>query len=287
MIAVPPPSHIEVTVAASAHTGPLTGRLVVFLSKDSTPEPRLVLSLRGPAVFGADITGPTGVITDTNASFPRSLSALPPGDYYAQAVVNVYEQVHRSDGHTIWVHMNDGTVEFFNTAAGNLYSDVQRVHLGRGPIRLTVTHVMATTPRPPDTEWLKHVRMQSAMLTKFWGRPVFVNATVLLPKGYEQHPNAYYPSVYSLGHGTTPFGFTTDSTDRERGPTEVRRGATIGKTSGLESGYDFYKAWTADAFPRVIAISLEQQTPYFPDSYSVNSANNGPYGDAIITEAMP
>jgi hypothetical protein len=39
--------------------------------------------------------------------------------------------------------------------------------------------------------------------------------------------------------------------------------------------------------PRVIAISLEQQTPYFPDSYSVNSANNGPYGDAIIGEVMP
>jgi hypothetical protein len=37
----------------------------------------------------------------------------------------------------------------------------------------------------------------------------------------------------------------------------------------------------------LIAISLEQQTPYFPDSYSVNSANNGPYGDAVVEEMIP
>ncbi len=288
MMIAPPPVHIEVTVAPAAHAGPLTGRLVVFIAKDSTPEPRLVLSLRGPAMFGADIHGATtGVITDTNASYPLTLSALPPGDYYAQAVVNVYEQVHRSDGHTIWVHLNDGRVEFFNTATGNLYSEVTKIHIGGAPIHLTVNHVMPGEPKPADTEWLKHVRVESAMLTKFWGRPIYVNATVLLPKGYEQHPTAHYPTVYSLGHGTTPFGFTTDSTDKEGGPTEVRRGATIGKASGLENGYDFYKSWTSDGFPRVIAISLEQETPYFPDSYSVNSANNGPYGDAIIEEVIP
>ncbi len=285
--------RVEVTIAPAAHAGPVTGRLVLFVAKDSTPEPRFRLTLTGPAVFGVDLTqlepGQAAVVTDSADSYPMTLSALKPGDYFVQAVVNVYEQVHRSDGHTIWVHMNDGTVEFFNTAAGNLYSDVQRLHVGSGgaSTRITVTRVMPAQPRAADTEWLKHVRVQSQKLTQFWGRPVYVNATVLLPKGYAQHPKTYYPSVYALGHGTEPFGFTPDSTGESRGKTEVRRGATIGTVSGLESGYDFYKAWTADAFPRVIAITLEQQTPYFPDSYSVNSANNGPYGDAIIDEVLP
>jgi S-formylglutathione hydrolase FrmB len=290
--APPPPSHIEVTVSASAHAGPLTGRLVVFIAKDSTPEPRLGRFLTGPAMFGADINelkaGQVAIITDTSASYPTTLSALPQGDYYAQAVVNVYTQVHRADGHTIWVHLNDGRVEFFNTAKGNLYSDVQRVHVGGGgAIHLTVNHIMPGATREPDTEWLKHVQIQSAMLTKFWGHPVYINADVLLPKGYAEHPNVYYPSVYSLGHAPVPFGFSPDSTDRLQGPTEMRRGATISKSSGLESGYDFYKSWVSDGFPRVIAITLEQETPYFPDSYSVNSANNGPYGDAVINEVMP
>ena len=246
----------------------------------------------GPAVIGQDLSqippNQPVTIADSADSYPTALSALPPGDYYAQAMVNVYEQVHRADGHTIWVHMNDGRVEFFNTAAGNLYSDVQRIHIGGGAtIHLAVTHAIPPKPRPTDTDWLKHVRIQSDRLTRFWGHPVYINATVLLPQGYSQHPTTYYPSVYALGHGDEPFGFSPDSTDKLSGKTEVRRGATIGAVSGLESGYDFYKSWTGPDFPRVIAITLEQQTPYFPDSYSVNSANNGPYGDAIIDDVFP
>jgi hypothetical protein len=61
----------------------------------------------------------------------------------------------------------------------------------------------------------------------------------------------------------------------------------VSEVTGTESGFDFGKAWRSDGFPRVVAITLEQQTPYFPDSYSVNSANNGPYGDAIVEEVMP
>jgi hypothetical protein len=283
---------VDVTIAPSAHAGPVTGRLIVFIARDSVPEPRLRLSLTGPAAFGLDLTqlAPNHpvAVTDSADGYPTALSGLPAGDYYAQAMVNVYEQVHRADGHVIWVHMNDGRVEFFNTAAGNLYGPVQRVHIGGGgAIHLAIDHVIPPTPRPADTEWLKHVRVQSERLTRFWGHPVFINATVLLPKGYAEHPTTYYPSVYALGHGSEPFGFTPDSTDKLTGATEVRRGATIGTVSGLESGYDFYKSWTSDAFPRVIAITLEQQTPYFPDSYSVNSANNGPYGDAIVDDVFP
>ena len=281
------PPRFEVTFAADAHRGPVTGRLVLFVAKTDQPEPRLALSLRGPAVFGVDLDqlrpDQPAIVDNSAVGYPARLSELPPGDYYVQAVINVYERVHRSDGHTIWVHMNDGTLEFFNNAAGNLYSDVQRVHIGgtagRGTIRLAATHVMPRAARPIDTEWLKHVRIQSKKLTRFWGRPVFVNAIVLLPRGYAAHPDVRYPSIYTLGHGV-PFGFTTDSS-------EVREPGKINERTGLETGFDFYKTWRSDTFPRVIAITFEQQTPYFPDSYSVNSANNGPYGDAIMEEVIP
>jgi hypothetical protein len=108
---------------------------------------------------------------------------------------------------------------------------------------------------------------------------VFVHATVLLPKGYAEHPDVHYPSIYALGH-YTPFQFTTDST-------RVRNIGQINPVSGTETGYDFYKQWVSDGFPRVIVISFQQATPYFPDSYSVNSASNGPYGDAIVAEIIP
>jgi hypothetical protein len=277
--------RFQVTFGPTAHAGRITGRLILAISKSAQPEPRMAISPRGPMIVGVDLdqVAPNQpVLIDERAlGFPTSLADLPAGDYYAQAIINVYEQVHRSDGKTIWVHMNDGRVEFFSIAPGNLYSDVQPVHIGTdGTITITVDHVIPPIPLPEDTEWIKHVRIQSAMLTKFWGRPVFVHASVLLPKGYADHRDVSYPSIYTLGHGETPLSFSTNP---------PRNGAanSVNPATGLESGFATYQAWNGDGYPRVIAISLEQQTPYFPDSYSVNSANNGPYGDAIVQEVIP
>ena len=279
------PPRITVTVAQSVHAGPLTGRLVLAIAKAAQPEPRLLLSPRGPALFAIDIDGlapgAPAAIDGQSLGYPRQLGELPPGDYFAQAIVNVYDLVHRADGKSIWVHLNDGSVEFFSNAAGNLYSDVVPIHIGDGgAVAIAITHVMPAAPPLTDTDWLQHVTIQSQMLTKFWGRPVFVHAHVLLPRGYRDHPNVRYPSIYTLGHGTTPLSFST---------TPPRAGApnAINAVTGLESGYATYQAWASHDYPRVIAITLEQQTPYFPDSYSVNSANNGPYGDAILGEIIP
>jgi S-formylglutathione hydrolase FrmB len=276
--------RIEVTIAPEAHRGPLTGRLVIAIARQQAPEPRLLISPVGPQIVGIDLEGvrpgqPT-VVDASAIGYPGSLAELPAGEYFAQAVINVYEQARRADGHTIWVPLNDGRQAFFSNAAGNLVSDVQRVRLGGSDtVRLTVTRILPDEPKPADTEWVKRVRIQSAKLTKFWGRPIYVHATVLLPRGYADRRDVRYPVIFALGH-SVPFGFTTDST-------RVRNPGQINPVTGVETGFDFYKAWNADGFPRVIAVSLEHQTPYFPDAYSVNSANNGPYGDAVIEEVIP
>ena len=276
--------RFEVVVPAATRQAPLTGRLVLVVAKRETPEPRLTISPSGPALFAVDLEQqpadrPT-VIDGAALGYPRPLAELAPGDYFVQAVVNVYEEARRADGHRIWVHFNDGRQETFQVGAGNLYSEVLPVRIGAGgTIRVTVNHVIPARPRPADSEWVKRVQIQSRKLTAFWGRPVFINATVLLPKGYAEQAGTRYPAVYTLGH-TVPFSFSTDST-RARGL------GVINPVTGVETGYDFYRAWTSEDFPRVIAIGFEQQTPYFPDSYSVNSANNGPYGDAIVEEVIP
>jgi enterochelin esterase-like enzyme len=260
---------------------------VLFVSRTAQPEPRLALSPRGPAVFGVDLDqlrpDRPAVVDDKALGYPMQLSSLPPGDYYVQAVINLYTQVHRSDGKSIWVHLNDGHVEFFNNAVGNLYSEVQRVHIGGGDttVKLTVTRVIPPKPRAEDTEWIKHVTVQSRKLTRFWGQPIYIHATVLLPKGYAEHPDVRYPSIYTLGHGSTPFQFTTTPPANQDGRPRIN------PVTALENGYETYKAWSGDGYPRVVVITLEQQTPYFPDSYSVNSANNGPYGDAVTQEVIP
>jgi hypothetical protein len=278
-------SRFEISYTKAAYAGPLTGRLILIVSKSAQGEPRLAVSPTGPALFGVDVSAvapDAPMIVDATAlGYPMKLDALPAGEYSVQAIVNVYDQVKRADGHTLWLRMNDGRQESFNSAAGNIYSGVQRVRIGEpGTTRLTIDKVIAAPPKPVDTEWVKYLRIQSESLSRFWGRPVYVNATVLLPRGYTEHPEVRYPVIYTLGHNV-PFSFNHDST-RGRGG----RGQ-INAVTGVENGYDFYRSWISDSFPRVIAISLQQQTPYFPDSYSVNSANNGPYGDAITREIMP
>jgi len=276
--------RFEITVPATTHGGPLTGRLLLFLAGTERPEPRLAVSPQGPAMIGIDLdqlpAGRVAIVDSTALAYPTPLQTLPAGDYFVQAVVNVYDRVQRADGRTLWLPMNDGTIEFFNVAAGNLYSDVQQVRVGDGgSFRIEVNRVIPAAPSPADTEWLRHVRIRSERLTRFWGRPIWIHATVLLPKGYAEQTDVRYPAVYALGH-SVPFSFNPDST-------RARNIGQINPVTGLDSGWDFYRQWTADDFPRMIAVTLEQSTPYFPDSYSVNSANNGPYGDAIVEEVIP
>jgi hypothetical protein len=277
--------RFEVTVDPATRAAPLTGRLVVVVTKTVQPEPRMVIAPQGPALFAIDLDQlragqPAIVDTKTSLGYPLPLAAIPAGDYYAQAIVNVYEPIKRADGKTIWVHFNDGTQEVMQIAAGNVYSEVQKIHVGDGgTVKLRINKVIAPSPRPEDNEWVKHVRIQSQKLTAFWGRPVYAHATVLLPKGYNEHPNVKYPTVYTFGHNV-PFSLTPDST-RARGLGQLN------PVTGLETGYDFYKAWISDGFPRFIAVSFEQATPFFLDSYSVNSASNGPYGDAMEREIIP
>jgi hypothetical protein len=276
--------RFEITVPPAVRAQPLTGRLVVVVARNPQPEPRMLVAPQGPAIFAVDLdelqAGQPAIVDEKALGYPFSLSALPPGDYYAQAIVNVYERVTRADGKRIWVHVNDGTQEVMQIAPGNLYSEVQKIRVGAGgQVRLVLDRIIPRSPRPADTDWVKRVSIRSNKLSTFWGRPVFVHATVLLPKGYREHPDVRYPTVFTFGHNT-PFGFTPDST-RARGVGQIN------PVTGVESGFDFYKAWNGDSFPRVIAVSFEQATPYFLDGYSVNSVNNGPYGDAMVDEIIP
>jgi hypothetical protein len=276
------PPRLEVSLANSAASAPVTGRLIVVFAPKAEPEPRLTISPTGPAIYAVDLNrlvpGNSAIVDEKALGYPKPLAQLPAGDYFAQAIVNVYSEFHRSDGKAIWVHMGDGRIETFQIAPGNLYSDVKPVHIGEGgTVKLELSHVIPSEAEPADTTWIKHIKIQSKLLSDFWGHPVFIHATVLLPKGYDDHPNARYPLVFPLGH-PVPFSFNPDP---ERGSRSDR------EQTGLESGYEFYQAWNSDHFPRMIAVTLQQATPYFPDSYSVNSANNGPYGDAMVQEVIP
>ena len=286
--------RVEITVAAALRAAPVTGRMYLFVSRGDDVEPRLQVRHESDCTpfFGVDVTalaaGTPGVIDATTLGYPlASLKEIPAGDYYVQGLLNVYSEFHRADGHTLWLHDDQWEGQQFNKSPGNLVSEVRKVHLDPGrpdTLRLELTRTLPPVELPPDTKWVKHIKIQSEILTAWWGRPMYLGATVLLPRGYETDTARRYATVYEQGHFNLrpPFGFSTDSSVE----TPEQRAARLARTA-REPGFEFYQAWRSPAFPRLIAVTFQHPTPYFDDSYAVNSANNGPYGDAILRELIP
>lgn len=260
----PAPTRFEVTFPTAAHADPITGRVFVVITRDPSREPRRQVGswTDESPLFGADVTQlkpeEPAVIDAATPGYPlSSLREIPAGDYYVQAIVNVYTEFHRADGHVIWAHMDQWEGQQFNLSPGNLYSAVKQVHLDPATgytVRLDAANVIPPVRIPPDTDSVKHVRFQSKLLSRFWGHPIYLGAIVSLPDGYVQHPDVRYPVIYEQGH------FDLQAPVHNRG-------------GSLKS--------------HLIAVTFQHPTPYFDDSYAVNSANNGPYGDAILQELIP
>lgn len=302
--------RVEVTLPAGSGEAARTGRLFLFVGKSNQSEPRVQ---GNTSRFGVDVrearSGQRWVLDASTAGYPvASLGELPAGDYFVQAVFNLYTDFHRADGHVIWAHMDQWEGQRFNQSPGNLISEPQPLHVEAGApveLKLALTRVIPPIEVPPDTEWVQRIKLESPTLSKFWGRPIYIGATVLLPKGYREHLEASYPAVYIQGHFDlgAPFGFspTPDSDGRKswarqreeavagkRPPPAPPAGTTqLGSLPNTETGHEFYEAWTSDDFPRIFAVTFQHPTPYFDDSYGVNSPNCGPYGDAILQELMP
>ncbi|HEX5352957.1 MAG TPA: alpha/beta hydrolase-fold protein [Rhodanobacteraceae bacterium] len=264
--------RIEISFTHAAHAGPITGRVYVAISRSNDKPPIQQTAPTGVPLFGHDVhalePGQAAVIDSGDFGAPiASLANLPAGDYWMQAFVNVYTRFPRADGHTVWLHMDHWEGQDWKRSPGNLYGKPVEVHFdprSSQPIRLVADQVIPPVQQPTDTRYVKHIKFKSAILSRWWGHPIYLGATVLLPRGYDKHPHAHYPIVYDEGHFTlrAPMGF-----DRKN--------------------HGFHEYWLADGTPRMIVVTLQHPSPYYDDSYAVNSANNGPYGDAIQKELVP
>ena len=281
-------TRFEISYDKTVSQGPLTGRVMLMISRTQSPEPRMQIGPNATPMFGIDAEGlrpgQAAVIDQTTFGHPvESLSQLPAGEYFVQAMLNVYTECKRSDGHTLWVHW-DMNGSFFNVSSGNLYSDIQKVTLDPATgykVNLVLNKVIPPSPERTETKWVKRIKIKSEALSKFWGIPVYLQATVILPKGYDEHPDVRYPVVYAQGQlGSPPYYFNED-------PASARAQEGLRASSNVQPGYEFFQEWTSDNFPRFLAVSFVEPSPFFPDGYSVNSVNNGPYGDAITQELIP
>jgi hypothetical protein len=273
---------IKVRLPESHGAGPLDGRLIIVMSKEMKGEPRFHVrwDLQTAQIFGVDVDGLTagGTVAFGASAIGhpiKNLAALPPGKYNVQVVLNVYETVRRSDGRVLKVPIDNGEGQQWNNSPGNPFSKPAIVQIEADSVTtIELTEVIPPVPPPTDTKYIRHFRMQSNLLTSFWGRPVYIGAIVLLPAGFDDSPDARYPVAYNQGHFPSDFGYF-----REAPPGKGDRFAQF--------AHRFYQDWTSGRLPKMLIVLTQHATPYYDDSYGVNTANMGPYGDALTKEFYP
>jgi S-formylglutathione hydrolase FrmB len=254
----PAPWQFEVTINQRLVTPDKDGRLFLILASTANPEPRLALGRTGldaPETLARDLTafapGAVAVLDQSVFAFPLTrLTDLPTGDYFAQAVFDCNADLRSPQ------------------SPGGLYSKPQKIHFDSargGNWKLELTQQIPPEQLPADTEQVKFVKIQSKRLSEFYGRPIFLRAGVVLPRDYERDSSRRYPLWVRIGGLDTRY-------------TSVL--SLLGEKS------EFRKTWQAGDAPRLILLQLDGAGPN-GDPYYVNSANNGPYGDALVEELIP
>lgn len=288
---------ITVALPAPQARQPLDGRLLVLFSTNPNAEPRFQIS-EGPEtqiVFGQNVEGwkpgAARAFTPDAPGYPvDALASLQPGRYFVQAVFDIYETYHLADGRVLKLPSDRGEGRQWHRAPGNLYSKPQILELRSGArTALALDHVVPPLEPPKDTKYIRHLRIRSELLSKFWGRPMYLGAHVLLPHGFDEHPEARYPLAVFHGHFPAGFsGFRTEPPDPGLKPDYSERFHMSGYNRLVQQeAYDFYRKWISPGFPRMLIVEIQHANPYYDDSYAVNSANLGPYGDAIMRELIP
>lgn len=304
--------RFEVSFPKEISSTPLDGHVLLLLSNNDEKEPRFQIGFdttKSQQVFGVDVDGlAPGVAAVVDAStlgYPaESLNEVRAGDYWVQGLLNIYETFHLGNGHIVKLAPDNGEGQHWQVKPGNLYSKPMKVHLD--PKSGQTVHIVLAEKIPPveddpkivdsvlgwsaandehviaDNKWVKHIHVQSDLLTRFWGRPTYLGAVVLLPDGWDDHPEAHYPLIVEQDHFHRDLprivAFRTQPPDSSLKSGDLR---------AAQSGYKLYQDWIAGRLPRVIVLSIQHATPYFDDSYAVNSVNVGPYGDAITQELIP
>lgn len=292
-------TDFRITMPTTGVDASTDGRIILIITPDATKEPRYQVKLGAdaPQVLGINVEGlkpggsasiGTGVL-----GYPaEDLSQVPAGDYVVQAVLHKYQTYNLASGHTVKLPAARGAGQNWREEPGNIISEPMKISfnpLARNIVTIPLTKVIPPVTEPVDSEFVRHFKIKSERLSKFWGTDVFIRGHVLVPKDFDKHPEARYPLIINHGHFPEDFGgFSTTPPDPNMPcKPEPRFGEPCYNRIQAQEAHDLYKKWTSDNFPRFLIVEIDHSNPYYDDSYAVNSANLGPYGDAIMKEFVP
>ncbi|MEO9079644.1 MAG: hypothetical protein ABI268_10070 [Rhodanobacter sp.] len=289
----------RVTIPSTATKGPFDGRVILILTPDGSTEPRQQVApgVKAAQVFGVTVdglkAGQSAEIDTGIFGYPKEdLKQVPAGRYFVQAVLHRYDTYHLANGKTVKLPAARGAGQNWRLEPGNLVSTPQQINFD--PAKSGEINVILDKINPPiaavkDTKYIRHFKFRSEKLSKFWGRDTFITGHVLVPEGFDEHPNARYPLMINHGHfPMTVSGFRTTPPDANlKCEYSERFSLPCYNRTEQEEAYKFYQKWISADMPRYLVVEIDHSNPYYDDSYAVNSENLGPYGDAITYEFIP
>jgi hypothetical protein len=289
----------RIGIPATAKQEPYDGRMMLILTSDGKSEPRFQTrpDYDGAQIFGVTVdglaAGASTQITPGILGFPtEDLKAVPAGRYHVQAVLHRYDTYRLGNGKTVKLPTPRGGGQNWRLEPGNLTSTPRLIDFDPakpGEIAITLDRVNPPIMEPKDSEFIRHFKIRSEKLSKFWGRDIFLRGHVLVPKDFDKHPEARYPLMIFHGHFPADFGAfrTTPPDPNLKCEPSARFNLPCYNRTEQEEAYRAYQQWIGEKFPRFLVVEIDHSNPYYDDSYAVNSANLGPYGDAITYEFIP
>jgi hypothetical protein len=238
---------------------PVSGRLLLFVAPATADTSVVDMNQMAPTsvyVIAKEVPQlkPGGSISvdAEDLAFPGPLSQAAAGSYRVQAVLDV-----------------NRSYNYEGRASGDLVSATAPVSIPLSASALPALTLSQTVPEPPDAlaqkpdvkAALQPIDFVSPVLTKFWGREIHMRGWVLLPPGYNQGDR--YPTVY-FTHG---FGGTLGSLRSRYAPL-------------------LYDRMKQGRMPPMIWVLLDETSPTGTHEFA-DSVNNGPWGQALITELIP
>ncbi|MEP7074474.1 MAG: alpha/beta hydrolase-fold protein [Acidobacteriota bacterium] len=245
--------HVRVSLDPSVPVGnaSVSGRVLIFMTKSDKPQEMLEPNFMDPNavwISGTEVANLSSTKTidiDADAlSFPGPFSTAPAGEYQIMALLD-----------------RDHSYTYNGTGPGDIYSVVTKVSMPGNDLSLTLSKVIPE-PKIVVPANARLIEFTSPMLSAFWGKPVKMEASVILPPSYDKSKMQRYPTVYNVsGYGGTHLNALRGAAAREKEMIDGKR-------------------------PEMINVYLEAHCSLGHHVWA-DSANNGPWGTALEKEFIP
>ena len=231
--------------------GTLSGRLLIFMTRAEKPLEMIEPDFTDPNavwITAKEINAAAGSTIWVDAdelAFPGGFSSAPEGEYQVMALLD-----------------RDHSYTYDGSGPGDIISKVIKVKMPDKETELTLSNIIPEAKPPVVPPNVKIIDFESPALSKFWGRPIHMQASVVLPPTYDKNLGQKYPAVYSV------HGYGGDHLKPLRGVPNLVREMADGKR------------------PEMIYIYLNAHCPLGHHVFA-DSANNGPWGTALVSEFIP